>query len=166
MFNSRSKSLMCFVRSVISYPLCASPCPLLLWGVFSGRICLLLCFSQCDGICSFMVPLPQTKCKSVILLRTGRTDAGRINRVLKPNQRASTWRDAILRVLTVWEGKWFRLPLSPHPLFSPTPPQVLTPFNNVQLLTDTKTALHCTSSIFCFAHPMGFILDSWKHRWL
>lgn len=44
MFNSRSKSLMCFVRSVISYPLCASPCPLLLWGVFSGRICLLLFF--------------------------------------------------------------------------------------------------------------------------
>lgn len=33
--------------------------------------------------------------------RTALRGHGRVNRVVKPNRRASTWRDAILRVLTV-----------------------------------------------------------------
>jgi len=80
--------------------------------------------------------------------------------VRKPNRRASTWRDAILRVLTVWEGKWFRLPLSPHPLLSPTPPQVLTPFNNVQLTDTNSPPLYKLD--YCLAHPMDFyFILSW-----
>ncbi len=152
---------MWFVQSVIAYLLCASPCPLLLWGVFTGRICLLLLF-QCDGICPFMVPLPQTKCKSAILLRSART-GGR--RCADTAESIGLWNQTDARPLgemrfyafSQYEReKWFRLPLSPHPLFSPTPPQVLTPFN-VQLLTDTKTALHCTRAILLCSSD-GFYL--------
>lgn len=68
---------ICYISSPLRFSMSTSFVRCLLWSYLFTSIFFL---SQCDGICSLMVPLPQTKRKSVILLRTGRTDTGRISR--------------------------------------------------------------------------------------
>lgn len=158
MFNSRSKSVMCFlcyIASPLRFSMSTSFVRCLLWLYLFTCIFCCCCYAM-----EFL--LLWSHCHNATRWSCGRS---RINRVVEPHRRAFTWRDAIVRVLTVWEGKWFRLPLSPHPLFSPTPPQVLTPFNNVQLLTDTKTTLHCTSSLLPRSSN-GFYLGNLKEMWI
>ncbi len=111
----------------------------------------------------------QTKCKSVILLRSVRMDG---RRCADTAESIGLWNKTDARPLgemrfyafSEYERENdFGSHYFPTPLFSPPPPQVLTPFNNVQLLTDTKTALHCARAIL-LCSSTGFISDSWNRR--
>ncbi len=156
---------MWFVQSVIAYLLCASPCPLLLWGVFTGRICYFYISMRWNLSIYGPIATDKMQVGDLAEKREGRVDGAARTR---PNQsgcetkqtrvhleRCDSTRSHSMRGKNDFGSHC----LSPPPLL-PTPPQVLIPFN-VQLLNRHKqpSIVHAR---FCFAHPTGFILDSWN----
>lgn len=130
-------------QSVISYFLCASPCPLLcdassLLFIYVHRQFLFYSAMEFVG----PIATDRTQVDNFDETQTERRC------VTRPNQSGSGTESTrvhlermnrFLRVLTVCEGKSFWVPPSPHPLLSPAPPQILIPFNNIQLLTNTNS---------------------------
>lgn len=159
---------MWFVQSVIAYLLCESPCPLLLWAVFTGRICLLLFFFSMRWNLFLYGPIATDKMQAGDLAEKreeGRTDgAARTG----PNQsgcetkptrvhleRCDSTRSHSMR------GKMISAPtVSPPPLLpNPSPSSYSFQYCST---TDRHKNSPPLYKRHCFAHPTGFILDSWN----
>ncbi len=155
-------------QSVIAYLPCASPCPLLLWGVFTGRISLLKLFSMRWNLSLYGPIVRQNASRWSCWEAWGWTDGAARTR---PNQLGCETKPTRVHSerCDSTRSQSMRGKMISAPTISP-PPSSLHPLPKYLLLSimfnywQTQKQPSIVHARFCFAHPTGFILDSWNRR--